>query len=195
MTTYRSASCGRSGRLAFAVVSFTSQQTVVRGHVIRREVPRSFVTGDELLPLVLLSIPLAVVVFVWNEQIFRSGSYWWPFLAMAMPFGTLLSGTTRGLWAASGRLAGLSFVIAGENVNSRARGCGPGSNRCTRSMVRCRDCRWICNRIFQAVVVQRDAQMAQPTGRARTSCRYRGYELDGACFSSWCACPSGAARR
>ncbi|MDB4205954.1 hypothetical protein N8342_05825 [Acidimicrobiales bacterium] len=102
--------------LAFAVVSFTSQQTVVRGHVIRREVPRSFVTGDELLPLVLLSIPLAVVVFVWNEQIFRSGSYWWPFLAMAMPFGTLLSGTTRGLWAASGRLAGLSFVIAGENV-------------------------------------------------------------------------------
>lgn len=102
--------------VSFAVISFTSQQTVVRSQLIRRaDASGPVVTADELLPLLLLIVPLAVAVIGWREELFRSASPWWPALALVMPMGTLLTGTTRGSWAATGRVGGLAFVIAAEN--------------------------------------------------------------------------------
>lgn len=67
-------------------------------------------------PVLALCLLLASTSFVLREDLFSSGSAWWPALAGLLPLGTAAVGLNRGDLARTGRTWGLAFVIGAENT-------------------------------------------------------------------------------
>lgn len=98
--------------ISYAVITFSTQQSVIRSWHTGRRIQWFTV----MMPSLITAAIATPILVLRAEDLFASQSVLWPVAGAIIPFGSLLTGLTRGRLAARGDTSRLAIVVGGENT-------------------------------------------------------------------------------